>query len=214
MHHISPENDLPHATHQEPRRRDRLQLAALLTVGILAVGVAVAACGSPSTPVVATGSTTTTTSTTVASAPAGGEKGAPSLLAYASCMRTHGVPNFPDPGGKGGIPKPALVAALKAVSNSQAQAASKDCQDLLPSGGLSGQPVQTIPVQDQQDYLRAVACLRSHGIANFPDPVFSGGSVHFTIPSSINTNSTQFKQAQLICQKLIPAGLPDSGSRS
>ena len=30
---------------------------------------------------------------------------APGLLAYASCMRSHGVPNFPDPGGKGGIPK-------------------------------------------------------------------------------------------------------------
>jgi hypothetical protein len=186
----------------------------LLTAGILAVGMAVAACGGPSTPVVATGRTTTTTSTTVASSRAGGGRKAPSLLAYASCMRSHGVPNFPDPGGKGGIPKPALVAALKAVSNSQAQAASNDCQDLLPSGGLSGQPVQTIPVQDQQDYLRAVACLRSHGITNFPDPVFSGGSVHFSIPPSINTDSTQFKQAQLICQKLIPAGLPDSGSRS
>jgi hypothetical protein len=127
-------------------------------------------------------------------------------------MRSHGVPNFPDPGGKGGIPKPALVTALKEVSNSQAQAASNDCEDLLPAGGLSGQPVQTIPVQDQQDYLRAVACLRSHGITNFPDPVFSGGGVHFTIPPSINTNSPQFKQARLICQRLIPAGLPDSGS--
>jgi len=212
MHHISRANDMPHATQFEPSRRGRLHRAALLTAGILAVGVAVAACGSPSTPVVATGSTTTTTSTTVASSPPGGGRAAPSLLAYASCMRTHGVPNFPDPGGKGGIPKPALVAALKAVSNSQAQAASKDCQALLPSGGLSGQPVQTIPVQDQQDYLHAAACLRSHGITNFPDPVFSNGSVHFNIPSSINTASTQFKQARLICQKLIPAGLPDSGS--
>jgi len=182
MHYISRENDMRQATHQEPRRRGRLHHAALLTAGILAVGMAVAACGGPSTPVVATGRTTTTTSTTVASSRAGGGRKAPSLLAYASCMRSHGVPNFPDPGGKGGIPKPALVAALKAVSNSQAQAASNDCQDLLPSGGLSGQPVQTIPVQDQQDYLRAVACLRSHGITNFPDPVFSGGSVHFSIP--------------------------------
>jgi hypothetical protein len=69
-----------------------------------------------------------------------------------------------------------------------------------------GKPVQTIPAQDQQDYLHAVACLRSHGITNFPDPVFSGGSVHFTIPPSINTHSTQFKQAQQICEKLIPAG--------
>lgn len=210
MHQTSPEN-APQAIHLEARRRGRLHRAALIAAGVLAVGVAVAACGSPSTPGVATGSTTTTATTVASSSPGGGRQ-APSLLAYASCMRSHGVPKFPDPGGKGGIPKGALVTALKAVSNSQAQTASNDCEDLLPAGGLSGQPVQTIPVQDQQDYLHAVACLRAHGITNFPDPVFSAGSVHFSIPSGINTDSTQFKQAQLICQKLIPAGLPDSGS--
>jgi hypothetical protein len=205
MHYI------PQETHLEPRRRPQLRRAALVTAAIVGVGVAVAACGGPSTPGVATGSTTTTTS--AASSSVGGTQ-APGLLAYASCMRSHGVPDFPDPGGKGGIPKSALVSALKAVSNSQAQAAQSDCKDLLPAGGLSGQPVRTIPAQDQQDYLRAVACLRSHGITNFPDPVFSGGSVHFSIPPSINTHSTQFKQAQQICEKFIPAGLPDSGSSS
>jgi len=182
----------------------------------LAVAVAVSAlsllagCGGPSSPGVATGSPTTTTPTATTSI--GHHAPAPSLLGYAACMRVHGVPNFPDPGGKGGIPKPALVRALTEVSSSQAQAASKDCQDLLPAGGLSGQPVRTIPVQDEQDYLHAAACLRAHGISGFPDPVFAGGSVHFAIPASINTHSTRFNQARLICEKLIPAGLPDSGS--
>jgi hypothetical protein len=178
-------------------------------VAIVALSLLAAGCGA-ATPGVATGSTTTTTTATSSSV-AGGRQ-APGLLEYASCMRSHGVPNFPDPSGKGGIPKPALVTALKQVSSSQALAASNDCQHLLPSGGLSGQPVEAIPVQDQTDYLHAVACLRSHGITDFPDPVFSGSSVHFTIPQSINTDSTQFKQAQQICQKLIPAGLPGSGS--
>ena len=127
----------------------------------LAVAVAVSAlsllagCGGPSSPGVATGSPTTTTPTATTSI--GHHAPAPSLLGYAACMRVHGVPNFPDPGGKGGIPKPALVRALTEVSSSQAQAASKDCQDLLPAGGLSGQPVRTIPVQDEQDYLHAAA---------------------------------------------------------
>jgi hypothetical protein len=212
MRQIMRENEISRASHPEVGRR-RLRHAALMTAGLVALGLAVAACGGPSTPSVDTGSTTTTsTATTVASSSSNGSRQAPSLLAYASCMRSHGVPNFPDPTGKSGIPKPALVTALKAVSSSQAQAASSDCKDLLPAGGLSGQPVQTIPVQDQQDYLRAVACLRAHGITNFPDPVFSDGGVHFNIPPSINTNSTQFTQARLICAKLIPAGLPDSGS--
>jgi hypothetical protein len=211
MQQISTENDASQTTRLAPRGRRRHH-AALITAGILAVGVVVAACGGPSTPSVDTASTSTTTTSTLASPSSEGHRPTPSLLAYASCMRSHGVPNFPDPGGKGGIPKPALVTALKAVSNSQAETASNDCEDLLPAGGLSGQPVQTIPVQDEQDYLRAVACLRSHGFTNFPDPVFSAGGVHFTIPPSINTNSTQFEQAKLICQKLIPAGLPESGS--
>jgi hypothetical protein len=53
--------------------------------------------------------------------------------------------------------------------------------------------------------------MRSHGFTNFPDPVFSGGIVTFSIPSTIDTNSTQFTQAKHTCEQLIPAGLPDSG---
>ena len=162
----------------------------------------------PSTAGVATVSTTTT-----ASPSGGGGTQATGLLAYASCMRSHGVANFPDPTGNGGIPKADVIRAFRAVSNAQAEAASNECAHLLPAGGsLSGQATEGVPTQDQQDYLKAAACMRSHGITNFPDPIFSGGNVNFPIPSSINSNSTQFDQARKTCQKLIPAGLPDSGS--
>jgi hypothetical protein len=127
-------------------------------------------------------------------------------------MRSHGVPSFPDPDGSGGIPKQAVVSALQAVSSAQAQAAGNACNHLMPGGGLSGQPSQTITAQDQHYYLEAVACLRAHGFPGFPDPVFSGGSVSFQIPSSIDTTSTQFIHAQQVCSKLIPAGLPHSGN--
>lgn len=125
-------------------------------------------------------------------------------------MRSHGVPNFPDPNSNGGIPKQGVVSALRAVGSSQAQAAQNACNHLQPAGGLSGQPSQTITAQDQHYYLSAAACIRSHGFPTFPDPVFSGGSVSFPIPSSIDTNSTQFTQAKQTCEKLIPAGLPGS----
>jgi hypothetical protein len=196
---------IPEDTLLVNRRRPRLRRAALLTAGALAVGMAVAACGGgPSTPGVATGSTTA-----AASPSASGSTQATGLLAYSSCMRSHGVPNFPDPDSSGGIPKPAAAGALREVSNSQSQAATNDCRHLLPAGGsLGGPPSQTVTVQDQHYYLSAAACMRSHGFTNFPDPVFSGGSVTFPVPASIAANSPQFAQAVHTCQKLIPAGLP------
>ncbi len=83
---------------------------------------------------------------------------------------------------------------------------------LLPNGVPLA--VQTITPAEQADYLRAAACIRSHGVPDFPDPVFDnvGDGVHFNIPSSINPNSPQAKSAVTTCQKLIPKGLPDSGS--
>ena len=134
----------------------------------------------------------------------------PSALAYSRCVRSHGVPNFPDPDSNGQIPKEAVVRALRGVSDSRAKAATNACANLNPAG--QGSP--TLTAQEQQDYLRAAACMRSHGITNFPDPTFSGGRVNFSIPSGIDTRSRQFTQARQTCARLIPAGLPYSGSGS
>jgi hypothetical protein len=175
-----------------------------LVVAAAACSLLAAGCGGGNSPAVATGSTTTT-----AGGPsAGASTPATGLEAFASCMRSHGVPNFPDPTSSGEIPKPAVVSAFQAVSKSQGHGAQNACNHLVPSGGLSGQPVQTITPQDQQDYLRAATCMRSHGFPNFPDPKFQTNSVQVNIPSSINQNASQFTNAATICTKLIPAGLP------
>jgi hypothetical protein len=135
------------------------------------------------------------------------------LLAYASCMRSHGVPNFPDPASSGGIPKGAVISAEGEVSNAQFQAAQNTCYRLMPGGSLSGQVSQTISTQQQQYYLKAAACMRAHGITNFPEPSFSDSRVEFPMLQHIvDINSPQFTRAYQICQKLIPLGLPDSGS--
>jgi hypothetical protein len=182
-----------------------LRGAVLVMAGILAVGVALAACSDgSSTPGAATGSPVTG-----ASPSADGSTG---LLAYSSCMRSHGVPNFPDPASSGGIPKE--TGQQLGVSDSQLQAAQNACQHLIPPGeSLSGQQIQTITAQQQQYYLKAAACMRSHGITNFPEPVFQNGQVEFPeLQHLVDLNSPQFTQAYHICQKLIPHGLPDSGS--
>lgn len=125
-------------------------------------------------------------------------------LAFARCIRAHGIPNFPDPDSSGHFNKATLRQL--GVSDSRMRAVGTACQNLLPAG----QPPLTAP--EQQDYLKAAACMRSHGIANFPDPSFSGGGVHFPIPSSIDATSEQFAHARQTCARLIPAGLPYSGA--
>jgi hypothetical protein len=188
--------------------------AALVTVGAFAVGLTLAACGGPAALGVATGSSTTTT-TSVSSSSSGASQGT-GILAYSSCMRAHGVTNFPDPGAGGSIDnKRAVGNALEAVSTSVANAAQKACSHVLPPGeGPGGQIPKPITVQDQKYYLRAVACMRTHGFPTFPDPIFSGGKISLPPTFSINTNSPQYAQAKATCTRLIPAGLRPSGQSS
>lgn len=183
--------------------------AALITAGVLAVGIALGACGGGGSGQSVAAAPTTTGA---AGGTAASSTGATGLLAYASCMRSHGVTNFPDPSGSDGFnDKQAVVNALRHVSSSEAAAAQSACSHLLPPGGsLSGQPTRPVTAQDQQDYLRAAACMRSHGIGNFPDPTFANGTVNLDIPSSIDTRSRQFDHASQVCRRLIPRGLPYS----
>jgi hypothetical protein len=69
-------------------------------------------------------------------------------------------------------------------------------------------PRQTITPADQADYLKAARCMRSHGVPDFPDPMFENNGVKFNIPPNIDPNSSQAKRAEAICVKLIPPGLP------
>jgi hypothetical protein len=125
-------------------------------------------------------------------------------LAFARCVRAHGIPNFPDPNVSGTFSKAALQQL--GVSASRLRAAENPCP-------LSAGPTP-VTAQDQRDYLRGAACMRSHGVINFPDPAFSEGRVSFHIPASIDTHSVRFTQARQICGRLIPAGLPYSSNAS
>ena len=179
-------------------------LAALVVMALLT-----AACGgSPSASRMA-GSTTHQSATTSSRTHARHLAG--------QCIRQHGIPNFPDPivATSGPAKGKAILdkQALRPVPNSVVTRAMAACQTALAQAGISGHTAgPTISTADQADYLRAADCMRSHGITDFPDPTFSGGHVSFAIPSSIDIHSTQVTQARLICEKLIPSGLPGSGS--
>jgi hypothetical protein len=172
--------------------------AGLLVVTLLGTSVLAAACGSVSSGQVVAGHLNRTLGLTHA-------------LAFVNCMRTHGEPNMPDPAAAGNSVSISIkVGSGVNPGSAQFTAAFKACKHLAGFKG-SGSGGPTITAADQADYLKAVACMRSHGFPKFPDPVFQDNNVSFTTTTPIDTNSAQYQRALATCDKLIPAGLPYSG---
>lgn len=183
------------------------------------VGAAVLAAGCGGGPsgqrVASLGETSTTiaAATTSSTVPSGSKSNpVTTAVAFVSCMRTHGEANMPEPSvsESGGHTHVSIEVSSGVDPNSPLFAAAyQACRHLLPNdGGSSGGP--TITSADQADYLKAAACMRAHGISDFPDPSFRNGRVSFTSRTPIDTDTQQFTSALTTCQKLIPAGLPYS----
>jgi hypothetical protein len=123
---------------------------------------------------------------------------------FSACMRSHGVPNFPDPNGQGSI----TFGSSDGIDpgSPQFQSAQKACQKLLPNGGA---PSPAQQAKAQAATLRFSACMRSHGVPKFPDPSFSGGRISLRINASsgIDPQSPQFQAAQKACQGSLPGKL-------
>jgi hypothetical protein len=170
----------------------------LIIASVVAVAFAVLAAGCGGGGASGVGGVASTTAATTTTAQNG-------ALAFARCMRSHGLPNWPDPTSGGEFDKSKLRQLAYSVSQVRA-VEDGPCSHLLQAPA----PGPAITVADRADYLHAAACMRSHGISDFPDPTFRTGGVQTNIPSSINQDSSSFKSAAAICTKLIPAGLPYS----
>jgi|HubBroStandDraft_4_1064222.scaffolds.fasta_scaffold94196_1 hypothetical protein len=190
--------------------------AAYLAAAMIALGVLVTGCGgnSPTGRVASLGSHASKTSTTSSTA-AGSSGGSGSLaspesqaVAYSACVRAHGVPSFPDPkvSTNGNEVKVAIGINPSISSNPHFKSAQQACSKLLPGGGPGSGPNHQISPQEQSQYLKAAACIRTHGIPNFPDPTFSGGGVHVA-HQGLNESSPAFKAAVQACESLIPGGV-------
>jgi len=199
----------------DPRRRWRRRGSALLGAALFGIALLAAACSSgPSNPGVA-GSASSSPSGSSSANPASSGSGSDSsrqtaLLAYAQCMRAHGVTNFPDPNSQGGFlfqgnggPNP---------DNPTFQAAQKACRSKIPA------PTKAQQEQMTQNALKMSECMRNHGIKDFPDPNISGGHVSLKINGSpgsdLNPNNPQFQRAQNACSRYAPKGAMKSGSGS
>jgi hypothetical protein len=153
------------------------------TAALVCCTVALGACGSPGD--MGTGSRSNRVSAGVK---------------FADCMRSHGVPNFPDPGPSREMP----------ISRSPAfQSALKSCQRLLGGDLASGPP----SAQARARLLQIADCMRRHGLSQFPDPragpppstltgysvILGMGGYMLAIPSAIDPRSPGFKQAAAAC---------------
>jgi hypothetical protein len=138
------------------------------------------------------------------------------MVAFAKCMRAHGVPNFPDPGTNrsGGIEiqssaRAGSGASMKingvSVSAPAFQSAMQSCRSKLPNGG---HPPPLSPAR-KQAMLQFSRCMRENGLPNFPDPVFgSGGQVQLRVgpQGGLDPSSPAFQKAQAACSKYQRGG--------
>ena len=178
------------------------QLWPAVAVGLV---LTVAACASGSkSPTVASVGAGPTTSASQAGAPAsGGDTPLSQGLAYSQCMRSHGMPNFPDP-----IPTPSggygyLMPRGSNAINPQSPAyvsAQEACKSRAPEWWTGGQ--QLSPAQEQA-WLTWAKCIRANGAPSFADPTFSGG--HVAITDGGAGGSQQLHAAQQACKSQMPS---------
>jgi hypothetical protein len=145
----------------------------LTTVALLCIVLALAGCGSSPSPTVAHLSSGTSTSSASSDGGASSSRSAGTVqqaaIAYAKCMRTNGVPNFPGPKPEGGF----LFNATARIDPSSPafKAAQAKCHELLPKGGPPGPGASTHPSPETLARMLSIArCMRRHGVDDFPDP--------------------------------------------
>ena len=121
-------------------------------------------------------------------------------LAFAKCMREHGV-DMPDPefGADGSLRMRLGGPGTGKVDREQLDQAMEACRSLAPSGGGGKRPKHDPEVQKL--LLAFAKCMREHGIENFPDPGADGGLIlRAGEESGINPDSPEFKAAEEACR--------------
>jgi hypothetical protein len=162
--------------------------AGALAAAVAGIALLAAACGGRST-----------------SAPPPGGSLYDRALAFTQCMRSHGEPGYPDP-----TVEPGSAVAFKITPGSginarsgQYRLAREACAKLL--AGRTGLP-PGLAEKASSAMLRYATCMRSHGVANFPDPVTNGRGISFPPVSGVDPHSKQFQSAQQACGQFLPAG--------
>ena len=133
-------------------------------------------------------------------------------LKLADCMRSHGVPNFPDPGSSGNIsigPNSGVNPKSPAF-----QSAQQACKRYLPNKGAP----PTMSESQRKAAFTFAQCMRRNGEPDFPDPTLTTPAgvtrvlvlrgMVFAIGSGIDPKTPAFRQAASKCGVTPPQGPP------
>lgn len=184
------------------------------------VWIAAAIAATTALALLAAACSTSPSSTAAGGSPnAGDSSSSPSAVAYSGCMRSHGVPGYPDP-SDGQLPKGGAQAF--GVSSSVFSAAQSACHYLLPGAGsfqeqasqceLAGDCPPAVVQQMLAIDRKFAQCMRSHGVPNWPDPTIGlQGSPEFRL-SKVGITHSQTHSAPMSntigeCQRLAGATL-------
>jgi hypothetical protein len=157
----------------------RLRFAATATALFAGLAISLGACGSAS-------GNNNNNASSGGSSSSGGQTG---QVAFAQCMRSHGVTNFPDP--QGGH----FLISGSDQNNPNFQPAVQACQHLLGANGINGSG------SHNSQLLTFAHCMQTHGVPKFPDPTAGGG---IGLPQGIDPNSPSFQAAWHKCQSKLP----------
>ena len=135
------------------------RLRPLAGLALIAIVALTSACGSNAPAANSTASSSGGGNTTTSAA----QKG----VRFAECMRSNGVPKFPDPSASGQftIDEIANGSSLDTRSPTFTQALGA-CKSLEPAG-FEG---STRSTQQQAAALKFAQCIRANGVSDFPDP--------------------------------------------
>ena len=125
-------------------------------------------------------------------------------VAYAGCIRSHGVPLWPDAESNGAFDKSKLTPQQLGVGAAQIGTAQKACRSLAPSYSATTQP------HVLAEALRFSRCMRAHGAAHFPDPESNGAIV---IPHAMESSPAYLAALSFCIHKYGVPPAPSSAGR-
>ena len=138
-------------------------------------------------------------------APSGSLSPEDAMLAFARCMREHGV-DMPDPqpGQKG------LTFAAKPGTDMKAMdEAQQACGPIMQRAGRG--PGASLSPEELDKLVKFAQCMRAHGV-DMPDPQTSGGGIQIGGRDKLDPNGSTFQAATDACSSLLPGGGPKTDS--
>lgn len=179
------------------KTQTKMTLRALTAVPLVAGLLFAAACSGSDGPQVAQGAKSTST---------GGQKTGSGdafqqALAYAKCMRQHGVTDFPDPQRSNGGVRVQMDKKLQ--QSPYFKKAAQACRTLQPGNTNNGGGTKV----DAAKIGPWAQCIRDHGVRNFPDPKNNGNALRIDFTGTgIDPGSATFKNAVQACKSKSPGG--------